>query len=189
MRLDPDVILVGEIRDQETAHTAIQAALTGHLVLTTVHANDSAGAIVRLIDLGVERFLVTSAVVGSIAQRLVRKVCEGCAERSAPSEAELMQVGMGEETAGLIDWGGARRGRGCGQCRGTGYRGRVCLVEVLTPSSEIRGLIAGRATAGAIKERALREGMRTLREDGVAKVAAGMWTVDEVVRVTARATE
>ena len=178
MRLDPDVILVGEIRDQETAHTAIQAALTGHLVLTTVHANDSAGAIVRLIDLGVERFLVTSAVVGSIAQRLVRKVCQYC--------KTLVEVGADESQAYQREMTETRNhffeGRGCNMCSRTGYTGRVGVYEVLPINDQVRALISRGALTEEIRAEAIRGGMISMRRDGMMKARDGITTPGEILR-------
>jgi general secretion pathway protein E len=178
MRLDPNVILVGEIRDSETAMTAVQAALTGHLVLSTIHANDAASAILRLRDLGVEPFLISSVLVGSVAQRLVRRLCPHCrAVRPAlPAEAALYAECTGEERSEFI------YGAGCNHCAGTGYYGRVGLFEVLPVSDGIRAMIAGDANVPALRGLALREGMAPLRVDGMFKVQAGITTPHEVMR-------
>jgi type II secretory ATPase GspE/PulE/Tfp pilus assembly ATPase PilB-like protein len=178
MRHDPNVILVGEIRDRETAEVAVQAALTGHLVLTTIHANDSAGAVVRLIDLGVEPFLVTSGLIGSVAQRLVRKVCPYCKSitRVSPSEAAAYQNELGEVRSDFFV------GRGCNMCSRTGFLGRLGVFEVLTVNDDIRSHINRGATAQEIREAAVRSGMITLRRDGMMKARDGITTPAEVVR-------
>lgn len=178
MRLDPDIILVGEIRDKETAQVAVQAALTGHLVLTTIHANDAAGALVRLVDLGVEPFLATSAVVGTIAQRLLRRVCSYCRTMSpvSPEEAAAYQQEMVEVRRDFYV------GRGCNMCSRTGYTGRVGVYEVLAMSDSIRALVARGAMAQEIKEEAVKEGMISMRRDGMLKSRDGITTPGEVIR-------
>ncbi|MBI2849001.1 MAG: Flp pilus assembly complex ATPase component TadA [Chloroflexi bacterium] len=178
MRLDPDVILVGEIRDEETANTAVQAALTGHLVLTSIHANDAVGAMIRLIDLGVEPFLVTSAVVGAIGQRLVRKVCPYCRGilHAPPEEAMAYQQEMQEVRTDFY------YGRGCNFCSRTGYLTRVGVYEILPMSEPVRALITRQAPATEIKAQALREGMITMRRDGMLKSRDGITTPYEVIR-------
>lgn len=178
MRLDPDVILVGEIRDRETASIAIQAALTGHLVLSTVHANDAVGALFRLMDLGVEPFLITSAVVGIIAQRLVRRVCPHCRVlREVPEEERLAYEGeMGENRAKFY------HGTGCNFCALTGYHGRMGVYEILVMSEEIRRLVLTGASADEIKAQAIQEGMVTMWRDGMLKVKEGLTTPREVLR-------
>lgn len=178
MRLDPDVILVGEIRDAETANTAIQAALTGHLVLTTIHANDSASAIVRLVDMGIEPFLVTSAVVGSIAQRLLRRVCQSCRATYSPQEVELLAVRR--ETGDSN--GTYATGKGCNFCSHTGFQGRIGVFEVLTMSEAIRTLVAKQASAAEVRTQAIAEGMISMRKDGMVKARAGLTTPTEVIR-------
>ncbi len=187
LRQDPDIIMVGEVRDKETAVMSIQSALTGHLVYSTLHTNDAASAITRLLDLGIEPYLASSSVIAVLAQRLVRRVCEDCAE-PAPmlaDEAKLESLGV---EASALDMSRARRGRGCDACRGTGFRGRVGLFELLTVDADIRRHVQARDTAAQLKETAIRRGMTTLREDGLRKIAAGVTTVEEVVRVTMRAT-
>ncbi len=178
MRLDPDVILVGEIRDAETANVAIQSALTGHLVLTSIHANDSVGAVLRLIDFGVEPFLVTSAVIGTVAQRLVRKVCPYCRQPlpAPPEEAMAYQQEMTEVRTEF------HYGRGCNFCSRTGYLGRIGVFEMLSMSEQIRGMISKQAPASEIKAQALREGMITMRRDGMLKARDGLTTPSEVIR-------
>ncbi|MBI4215967.1 MAG: type II/IV secretion system protein [Chloroflexi bacterium] len=178
MRLDPDIILVGEIRDQETANTAVQAALTGHLVLTTIHANDAAGALVRLVDMGVEPFLVTSGVIASVTQRLVRRICPYCRQLGpvSPPEAMAYQQEMGEVRTDFYS------GRGCNFCSHTGYLGRVGVYEVMPVSDNVRTLVNKGATSQEIKEQAIKEGMITLRRDGMLKAKDGITTVSEVIR-------
>jgi len=178
MRLDPDVILVGEIRDTETANIAIQAALTGHLVLSSVHANDAVGVLSRLMDLGIEPFLITSAVVGIAAQRLVRRVCPHCrALREAPEQEQLIyEQEMGEKRAKFYC------GAGCNFCANTGYLGRMGVYEILVMSEEIRRLLLRGASADAIKAQAIKEGMVPMWRDGMLKVQAGLTTPREVLR-------
>ncbi|MBI2866270.1 MAG: type II/IV secretion system protein [Chloroflexi bacterium] len=178
MRLDPDIILVGEIRDQETAEIAIQAALTGHLVLSTIHANDSAAAIVRLIDMGIEPFLVTSAVIGSVAQRLVRKLCPYCRTMVTvpPDVAMAFQQEMGEVRNDFY------QGRGCNFCSYTSFRGRIGVFEVLPIAEQVRLLISKQASAREIKEQGVKGGMLTMRRDGMLKAKDGVTTPAEVVR-------
>ncbi|MDA8086220.1 MAG: type II secretion system ATPase GspE [Nitrospiraceae bacterium] len=191
LRQDPDVIMVGEIRDLETAQIAIQASLTGHLVLSTLHTNDAASAITRLIDIGVEPFLVASSLAGVLAQRLVRRNCSYCSApyESAPSGAALapdaliMQnalLAQNKDAAGIK----ASRGRGCERCGGSGYLGRAGIFEFLDVVPSIRKLITERADAKSIAEKAISEGMRTLRMDGLLKVSTGLTTPEEVFRVT-----
>jgi general secretion pathway protein E len=182
LRQDPDVIMVGEVRDVETARMAIQSSLTGHLVFSTLHTNDSAGAVSRLLDLGVEPYLVSSSLIAIIAQRLVRKVCPDCRTETEPSAHELRELGLGEVDAK----NGAKFyvGRGCEKCFQTGYRGRTGIYELMLINEEIQELIYKRETAGTIKRVALDAGMQTLRMDGARKVLAGVTTVSEVLRVT-----
>jgi len=178
MRLDPDVILVGEIRDAETANTAVQAALTGHLVLTSVHANNAAGAITRLMDMGVEPYLITSAVIGSLSQRLVRKVCPHCKTlRPAPAnEAILYEKSTGEKRTEFY------YGQGCNYCSRTGFRGRSGIYELMTMSDELRRLIMKGASNATVQEQAVQEGMITLFDDGMLKAKEGVTTPGEVIR-------
>ncbi|MGE5581339.1 MAG: type II secretion system ATPase GspE [Bacillota bacterium] len=178
VRLDPDIILVGEIRDRETAEVAIQSALTGHLVFATLHTNDSSSAFTRLIDMGVEEFLVASTVCGVLAQRLVRKVCPKCKESYQPSDQELEIIGPRQPADLFV------HGRGCEFCNFIGYRGQVGLFEMLVTTEELERLIMERSNSGKIREMALDQGMITLREDGIAKVKAGVTTISEVLRVT-----
>ncbi len=176
LRQDPDVIMVGEIRDAETATMAIQSSLTGHLVFSTLHTNDAASAVTRLLDLGIEPYLAASSVMGVLAQRLVRKVCANCARPYEPNDAERKWLG----SAG----GDLRAGAGCAACRQTGYRGRVGIFEMLPVDEAVRQLIQSRATASQVKDAAVRAGMRTLRDEGIGKVLAGVTTIAEVERVT-----
>ena len=178
MRLDPDVILVGEIRDAETASTAIQAALTGHLVMTSIHANDAAGAIVRLLDFGVEPFLVTSAVIAAMSQRLVRKVCPYCRETRPASVAEAMayQQETGEEKTEFA------YGAGCSFCSHTGFLGRIGVFELIPMSDKIRRLVNQQAGAMEVKQQAVEDGLVTMRRDGMLKVKEGITTPREVIR-------
>lgn len=180
LRQDPDIIMVGEIRDTETADIAVQAALTGHLVFSTLHTNDAAGALTRLIDMGVEPFLISSTVVGVLAQRLVRRICEHCKEGYQPQEGELASFHM---PAG-VSIGELMRGKGCIRCKNTGFRGRVGIFELLVMGDAIRKLVARRASSDEIKKKAIEEGMLVLQQDGLAKVAKGVTTLDEVVKST-----
>jgi type II secretory ATPase GspE/PulE/Tfp pilus assembly ATPase PilB-like protein len=171
--------MVGEIRDFETAEIAIQAALTGHLVFSTLHTNDAGGAISRLLEMGVENYLLASSLLGVLAQRLVRRVCRRCQEPADIGVDVLREMGGADD--GPMQ---AVRGRGCEDCAFTGYRGRSGIYEFLLVTDAIKALILQRASAGAIKEAAGRQGMRTLREDGWRNVRNGTTTVAEVVRVT-----
>jgi type II secretion system protein E len=178
MRHDPDVILVGEIRDQETAEVAIQSALTGHLVLATLHTNDAPSAFTRLIDMGVEEFLVASTVCGVLAQRLVRKICPKCSVPYQPTEQELEIIGENNPDFQFI------RGEGCDYCNSIGYRGQLGLFEMLNATEEIERLVMERSNSGKIREAATKQGMTTLRDDGILKVKAGITTLTGVLRVT-----
>ncbi|MDR0781429.1 MAG: Flp pilus assembly complex ATPase component TadA [Pseudomonadales bacterium] len=179
VRQDPDILMIGEIRDHETAEIAIESALTGHLVFSTLHTNDAAGAVTRLQDMGVESYLISSSLLAIQAQRLVRRVCTGC-EHTAPmtdDEALVLEVKA-------ANYPRLRRGAGCERCGGTGYRGRIGLYELMLMSDEIRHLITSGADANVIRKQAISEGMRTLREDALDKLRQGMTTPEEVVRVT-----
>jgi general secretion pathway protein E/type IV pilus assembly protein PilB len=182
LRHDPDVVLVGEIRDLETAENAVQASLTGHLVFSTLHTNDAAGAFMRLADLGVEPFLVSSTVEGVMAQRLVRTLCRECRQTYVPHSSELPEDFPRDEARGR----GERvyRAVGCRACRGTGYQGRVGLYELLEANDEVRRLAGERTPSHIVKQAARAAGMSTLREDGWRKVRRGQTTIDEVLRVT-----
>ncbi|MDZ4199515.1 MAG: ATPase, T2SS/T4P/T4SS family, partial [Kiritimatiellia bacterium] len=181
LRQDPDVIMVGEIRDKETAENAIRGALTGHLVFSTLHTNDAAGAMTRLIDMGIEPFLVASSIEAIVAQRLVRRLCPAC-RRPWPHDPEfLRRVSFPVER---LKEGSIFEAVGCEACRNTGYRGRTGIYEILSVTDKIRPMVISRASSHEIKTVALRSGMRTLRTDGWTKVLAGVTTVDEVLRVS-----
>lgn len=178
LRQDPDVILIGEIRDGETAQIAVESALTGHMVLSSLHSNDSAGALTRLLDMGIEPFLLGSSVTASIAQRLVRSICPKCQERYIPEATVLEQLGLPMDHE-------FRRGRGCEYCAKTGYRGRTGIYEILDVTSDVRRMVLAGKHAAEIRDAAVSEGMWTLRDDAREKVLTGVTTVEEVVRVTA----
>jgi general secretion pathway protein E len=187
LRHDPDVIMVGEIRDVETAEMAIQASLTGHLVFSTLHTNDAAGAFTRLIDMGVEPFLVSSTVIVSLAQRLVRKLCFDCRRAYRPAPEEIAEIGMtldqlDQSAQGVIYRPGEERH--CETCLGLGYKGRMGIYEILPVRDEIRSLIMNRADTSSIKRVAAEQGMRNLRDDGALKVLRGETSIEEVLRVT-----
>ena len=183
LRQDPDVIMVGEIRDGETAHMAIQSALTGHLVFSTLHTNDAAGAVARMLDLDVEPYLLASSLLGVMAQRLVRTLCRECRRRDAPTEADLRRWDV---KCGDLPAEGLYRPEGCPSCLQTGYRGRTGVFELLAVTEPIRELILRREKASTIKALAVSGGMTTLRADGLAKARQGLTTMDEVARVTGR---
>lgn len=176
VRQDPDVIMVGEIRDVETASIGIHASLTGHLLFSTLHTNDASSAITRLIDMGVENYLVSSTLMGVMAQRLVRKICSNCKE-TYPAPDDIKAV-LGPNVTTLT------KGTGCPECMNTGYRGRIAVFELLVIDDDIRDLVLARASSREIKEKAVSLGMRTLYEDGIEKVKRGITTVEEVLRVT-----
>jgi type IV pilus assembly protein PilB len=181
LRQDPDIIMVGEMRDLETAEIAIEASLTGHLVLSTLHTNDAPSAVIRMVDMGVEPYLIAATVIGVLAQRLARKVCSKCREPYEVNGIELRKFGFvpkdPDETVTL--W----RGTGCEECRYKGFRGRIGIYEMMTINSEIAELIVRRAPLADIKEAAKANGMKELREDGLVKVLEGITTPDEVMRV------
>ncbi|MEA3545520.1 MAG: type II secretion system ATPase GspE [Thermodesulfobacteriota bacterium] len=181
LRQDPDVIMVGEIRDTETAKIAVQAALTGHLVFSTLHTNDSAGALARLVEMGVEPFLAASALVGVLAQRLVRIICPHCRCSYQPEKPLLAELFAGNT---VPDQAKFYRGVGCNQCMQTGYLGRTGLYELLEVTDPIRHLITNNGDAATIRQQALKQGMRPLRQAGLVKVLAGETTVEEILRVT-----
>jgi type II secretion system protein E len=181
LRQDPDVIMVGEIRDKETAEIAIRAALTGHLVFSTLHTNDSPGAVTRLTDMGIEPFLIASSVEGLVAQRLVRRLCPKCRRPWKIDEAFLDSIGFPKER---LPEGTIYEAAGCEECRGTGFRGRTGIYEILVISDYIRPLVVSRAASSTIKQEAIKHGMRTLREDGWTKVLKGVTTLEEVLRVS-----
>lgn len=185
LRHDPDIMLVGEIRDYETAEMAIRSSLTGHLVLSTLHTNDAPGAVTRLIDMGVEPFLISSTVIAVMAQRLVRRACRECAIPDEPDELVLREQFGVEPGPGLNAT--FVKGVGCDACRHTGYRGRLAICEILPFTNEVRDLTISRANAHEIKKVALKQGMRTLRNSGWERIRQGLTTVEEVLRVTADA--
>jgi len=179
LRQNPDIILVGEIRDPETAEIAVKAALTGHLVLSTLHTNDAPSTASRLTNMGVERFLVTASLLCVLAQRLVRRICDGCKEESHPSRELLQAAGIDPDTVGTL-----YAGQGCDRCHGSGFRGRVALYEYMRVTDRIRnGVIEGYGTS-QLKQVAIEEGMISLRKAGISKVLAGMTTLEEVVGQT-----
>jgi type II secretory ATPase GspE/PulE/Tfp pilus assembly ATPase PilB-like protein len=185
LRQDPDVIMVGEIRDRETAEISIRAALTGHLVFSTIHTNDSASTITRLLDMGIEPFLVASSVEGIVAQRLVRGLCTACRR---PVELDLNVLrDHGFPVERLATEGPIYEAVGCDECRGTGFKGRSGIFEILPVTDEIRPLVIAHASASEIRQEALKHGMKTLREDGWDKVLNGVTSLDEILRVTEEA--
>ncbi len=183
LRQDPDVIMVGEIRDLETAEIAIQASLTGHLVFSTVHTNDAAGAVTRLVDMGVEPFLVASSLMGVLAQRLVRTLCKECREDYLPTPEELKEIGI---TPKMLQEAGGKlyRPTGCNECNNTGYRGRLGIYEMMMLDDDIRQLILKNVDSGTIKKQAVAKGMTTLMDDGARKVLRGVTSIAEVLSVT-----
>ena len=180
LRQDPDIVMVGEIRDKETAEIAIQAALTGHLVFSTLHTNDAPGALTRLIDMGVEPFLISSAVIGILAQRLVRTICTSCKQESKPPSKFLHDLGIHEKKNGGALW----KGEGCNMCKHTGYRGRIGIFELMVMTDRLKELVLTRTSSSVIRKAAQEEGMKTLKEDGILKAVNGVTTIDEVMRVT-----
>lgn len=178
LRQDPNVIMVGEIRDNETADMAIRSGLTGHLVFSTLHTNDAASAVTRLLDMGVEPYLVSSTVVLLIAQRLVRRICEKCKAEYKPDEKEL-EILSPADKAGVF-----YKGRGCSSCLDTGYKGRIGLFEIMPVSETIKEMINKKMPSGEIKKQAISEGLKTLREDGIDKARAGITSLEEVIRET-----
>lgn len=187
LRHDPDVIMVGEIRDTETAEIAIQASLTGHLVFSTIHTNDAAGAFTRLIDMGVEPFLVASSLLANMAQRLVRRLCGTCKQPFRPTDRELSQLEITREELDAVG-GMLFRANGCEECNHRGYRGRSGIYELLPVSNEVRQLVMSRADASAIRRQAVAEGMVTLRRFGGRRVLDGVTSIEEVLRVTQQET-
>ncbi len=181
LRQDPDIVMVGEIRDFETAQIAIEASLTGHLVFTTVHTNDAPSTIARLVDLGLETFLITATLEGIIAQRLVRKICVECKKEYEPTEDMLMELGLTPD-----DVGGKKffYGKGCEHCNSTGYRGRLGIYEIMTLNDELRDLIMNRASTGVLRAAARENGMTLLRENGLEAIYKGITTIEEVVKET-----
>jgi len=179
LRQDPDIIMVGEIRDYETAEHAIHAALTGHLVLSTLHTNDAPSAIARLTDMGVQPYLIESTLIGVVAQRLVRKICQRCQESYKPGTEGWAALGLQAKTT--VEF---KRGRGCVHCRNTGYFGRMGVYEIMSVDETLRALIHHQGGPGDIQQAAQKAGMKTLRESALQKLFAGTTTLEEVVRVT-----
>ena len=177
LRQDPDIIMVGEVRDKETAEIAIQASLTGHLVFSTLHTNDAASSLTRLMDMGLEPFLVASSIIAILAQRLVRVICPSCKEKYTPSPEVIKDLKIN----GKIDF---YRGKGCGKCKSTGLSGRTGIYELLLLNDELKNMITAKASANEIKKKAVSLGMRTLYEDGIEKVKSGITTIEEALRVT-----
>jgi type IV pilus assembly protein PilB len=180
LRQDPDIIMVGEIRDQETGMIAIEAALTGHLVLSTLHTNDAPGAVTRLLDMSIESFLIASSVVGVLAQRLLRLICPKCKETYMPPRDAIKRLGMNIDDGSDVTFS---RGRGCDNCKGTGYRGRIGIYELMPLTDKIRDLILAKASSYAIKEAAIEAGMKTLKDDAMEKILLGLTTLEESLRV------
>ncbi len=181
LRQDPDIIMVGEMRDIETAQIAIQASLTGHLVLSTLHTNDAPGAVTRLIDMGVEPFLISSTLMGVLAQRLVRTICKKCHTAFEPSERQLSLLNLSPHDIGEKTF---YYGRGCATCNDTGYKGRKGIFELLIVSEPIRQLINERAPTAVIRQKAMELGMVSLRQDGLRSIFDGDTTIEEVVKYT-----
>ncbi len=181
LRQDPDIVMVGEIRDLETAEISIQASLTGHLVFTTLHTNDAPSTIARLLDLGLETFLVTATLEGIIAQRLVRRTCTNCKTEYEPTEEQLIELDLAPDIIGTKKF---YYGKGCDMCNNTGYRGRTGIYEILTLDDELRDLIMNHASTAVLREAARRKGMRSLRENGLQLIYDGITTIEEVARET-----
>jgi len=180
LRQDPDVIMIGEIRDLETATHAVQAALTGHLVFSTLHTNDAVSTVIRLQDLGLEPFLIASTMLGALAQRLVRKICPYCIAGYEEDLAELQRMGFPVSGDGKIE---LKRGKGCKECRKTGYAGRMGIFELFPMSDRLKKLVTDKAADAELRQAAIREGMTTLKEDAWLKVKNGLTTVEEALRV------
>ncbi len=181
LRQSPDIILVGEIRDFETAEIAVKAALTGHLVLSTLHTNDAPSSISRLLNMGIEPFLVSASVILIAAQRLARKICLDCKTEEKVPVSTLMQLGFSEKDAHAVT---CYRGKGCPACNNSGYRGRIALYEIMPVGADIKEMVLEGASADELKKTAIRFGMKTLRMSGLQKVREGVTSIEEVVRVT-----
>jgi type IV pilus assembly protein PilB len=181
LRQDPDIVMVGEIRDFETAEIAVKAALTGHLVLSTLHTNDAPSTVSRLLNMGIEPFLVSASVVLILAQRLLRKNCEQCNEEEEVPESTLINTGFSKDEIGTFK---CYRGKGCSVCGGTGYKGRIALYEVMPLKEDLKDMIVKGANSTELKKAAIRLGMKSLRMSGMTKVKEGMTSVEEVLRVT-----
>jgi len=181
LRQDPDIIMIGEMRDLDTAENAVQASMTGHLVLSTLHTSDAPSSIVRLLDLGVQHFLIQATLIGVMSQRLVRTICKNCLESFTMEAAELRNLGIETGDMGLVE---LKRGKGCIQCRGTGYRGRSGIFEVLPFTESIKRIVTPKTDVEMLRAKAREEGMVTLRENAVIKLLEGKTTYEEVLRVT-----
>jgi CheY-like chemotaxis protein len=181
LRQDPDVVLVGEVRDAETAKLALEASMTGHMVMTTLHTNSAAGAVTRRVEMGIVPFLVASSLSLVVAQRLIRRVCEGCATTYLPAPRTMTMLGLSEADVTAAN---PRRGTGCADCGGTGYHGRVGIFELLPVTAPLRAVLMANPTEGAIRDGALKSGMQTLRASAIAKAHAGLTTYEEILRVT-----
>jgi type IV pilus assembly protein PilB len=181
LRQDPDIILIGEVRDLETAQISVQASLTGHLVFTTLHTNDAPSAIARLLDLGMEPFLITATLEGVVAQRLVRRICTNCKAEYRPTEEQLMEVNLRPEEVGDRVF---FYGKGCDYCNNTGYRGRMGIYELMILDDPLRELIMRKGSTAVLRREAIKRGMRTLRETGLMAIYEGITTLDEVVKET-----
>ena len=186
LRQDPDVVMVGEIRDLETAEIAAQASLTGHIVFTTLHTNDAPSSIARLLDLGIEPFLITATIEGIVAQRLVRRICNKCKTPYEPTEAQLMELGL---TPDKLNGKKFHYGRGCSRCNNTGYRGRIALFEIMVFNDELRELVMEQASTNLLRNAAQKAGMRLLRDNGLAAIYDGITTIDEIVKETISETQ
>ena len=182
LRQAPNVILVGEIRDLETAEIAIQAALTGHLVFSTLHTNDAPSAITRLIDIGIQPFLVSSSIQAIMAQRLVRTLCQNCKEPFEAPPYELRAVGLTEEDVANVT---LYQPRGCPECKNTGYKGRLGIFEMMEMDTELRDMAFHKVATNRLRDQAIASGMRTLMQDGLRKILRGITSIDEVLRITA----
>ena len=182
LRQDPDIIMIGEMRDSETAHIAVQSALTGHLVFSTLHTNDAVSSLTRMMDMGIAPFLISSSVIGVMAQRLVRQICPRCIEEYTPGEdvLENLKVNFKVPEPGKLK---LYRGKGCDYCKNTGYRGRTAIFEIVRINDEIRSMIMKNSSSNEIKETAIKNGMRTLLDSGIEKALEGITTIDEVLRV------
>jgi type IV pilus assembly protein PilB len=183
LRQNPNILLVGEIRDEETANTAIQASLTGHLVFSTLHTNDAPSSITRLVDIGVQPFLVASSIIGIMAQRLVRKVCPKCKAKYDPPAHMVQGLGIPPEIAAKANF---MKGKGCGHCNKTGYRGRMGIFELMVMTNQVRELAFKGEPTQVIRKLARKQGMRTLFEDGIIKALKGATTIDEILRIAHR---
>ena len=186
LRHDPDIMMVGEVRDHETAEITIRVALTGHLVFSTLHTNDAAGSVTRLIDMGIEPFLVSSSVLAFVAQRLVRRICPKCKHVVKPSKELVRELGV---SASEVSKTKIYKGKGCEFCKHTGYKDRTAIYEILEIKDQLRELINNRVSSGEIKKKALSLGMHTLRQDGWEKIKMGITTPEEVIKVTQQENE